>query len=112
MTSTYEELKHWLFSKSTFPFVLIGLVFALYLWRAASVKTYYYLKEQQDYMRSHLVPQVSDDSDLEFIPYDDFDGPRKGMVFRYGSKGVGYYQDKGFSTSALQYAVEGSMERV
>lgn len=59
-----------------------------------------------------MAPMVSDDSALEFLSYDSFDGPRKGMVFRYGSKGVGYYEDKGLSPNALQYAVEGGMDRV
>ena len=111
-TSIVQSFKEWLLSKTVFPFVVIGLLIGLYFWRVMSVHTYYYLLAQQEYMKTHSAPMVSDDSALEFIPYDNFDGPRKGMVFRYGSKGVGYYEDKGFATSAIQYAIEGSIERV
>jgi hypothetical protein len=35
----------------------------------------------------------SDDSALQFVPYEEFSGARVGSVFRLGSKGLGYYQD-------------------
>ena len=37
---------------------------------------------------------LGDDSDLEYIPREDFGGYREGYVFRLGSKGMGYYQDR------------------
>ena len=37
---------------------------------------------------------VEGDSMLEFNPREEFAGMRQGFVFRLGSKGVGYYEDK------------------
>lgn len=37
----------------------------------------------------------TDDSDLDFIPRESFSVAREGYVFRLGSKGLGYYQDRG-----------------
>eukprot|EP01031_Cornospumella_fuschlensis_P025574 gene25574-30879_t len=37
----------------------------------------------------------NDDSDLAFIPRESFYGRREGYVFRLGSQGLGYYQDRG-----------------
>jgi hypothetical protein len=82
-----------IFSEVYYPFLVIGLVIGLYIWRVLAVNTYNYLLEQRKYEYSHKVPMVGDDSNIEYIQYDQFDGPRKGFVFRYGSKGVGYYRD-------------------
>lgn len=38
--------------------------------------------------------QIDDDSDLDFIHYEEFSGRKEGYVFRLGSKGIGYYADK------------------
>lgn len=35
-----------------------------------------------------------DDSDLDYIPREEFAGRREGYVFRLGSKGIGYYTDR------------------
>ena len=37
--------------------------------------------------------QFSDDSEIEFLPYENFSGKKSGCVFRLGSKGLGYYKD-------------------
>lgn len=37
--------------------------------------------------------QFSDDSHIEFRPYEEFSGVKEGFVFRLGSKGLGYYSD-------------------
>lgn len=37
--------------------------------------------------------QFSDDSDIDFLPYEWFSGAKDGFVFRLGSKGLGYYKD-------------------
>ena len=37
--------------------------------------------------------QFSDDSDIDFKPYENFSGAKEGFVFRLGSKGLGYYKD-------------------
>lgn len=44
----------------------------------------------------HQVPKRSfnDDSDLEYIPREEFAGRREGFVFRLGSRGIGYYTDR------------------
>jgi hypothetical protein len=39
--------------------------------------------------------KIGDDSDLDFIPREEFYARREGYCFRLGSKGVGYYEDKG-----------------
>ncbi len=83
-----------IFSEVYYPFLVIGIVVGLYIWRLLAVNTYNYLLEQRKYEYSHRLPLVGDDSALEYIQYDHFDGPRKGFIFRYGSKGVGYYQDR------------------
>jgi hypothetical protein len=36
----------------------------------------------------------TDDSELDYIPREEFGGRREGYVFRLGSKGIGYYQDR------------------
>jgi hypothetical protein len=38
--------------------------------------------------------QIEDDSDLDYIPYEEFSGRKEGYVFRLGSKGIGYYTDR------------------
>jgi zinc finger protein len=38
--------------------------------------------------------QFNDDSGLKFIPHEEFGGKREGYVFRLGSQGVGYYEDR------------------
>lgn len=35
-----------------------------------------------------------DDSDLEYIPREEFSGRKEGFVFRLGSRGIGYYTDR------------------
>ncbi len=35
-----------------------------------------------------------DDSDLEYIPREEFAGRKEGFVFRLGSRGIGYYTDR------------------
>ena len=35
-----------------------------------------------------------DDSEFKFDPREEFSGPRDGYVFRLGSQGLGYYEDK------------------
>jgi hypothetical protein len=37
--------------------------------------------------------QFSDDSYIDFLPYEEFSGEKNGFVFRLGSKGLGYYKD-------------------
>ncbi len=37
---------------------------------------------------------IDDDSDLDFIQYEEFSGRKDGYVFRLGSKGIGYYADR------------------
>jgi zinc finger protein len=37
--------------------------------------------------------QFSDDSHIEFKPYENFCGVKEGFVFRLGSQGIGYYKD-------------------
>lgn len=38
--------------------------------------------------------EFNDDSRLDFDPREEFAGRRPGYVFRLGSKGIGYYQDR------------------
>ena len=38
--------------------------------------------------------EFNDDSGLDFDPREEFAGRRPGHVFRLGSKGVGYYEDR------------------
>ena len=38
--------------------------------------------------------EFNDDSRLDFDPREEFAGRRPGYVFRLGSKGVGYYEDR------------------
>jgi hypothetical protein len=79
---------------SYYPYIAVGVVIFLYVWRIMSVHTYNFLLQQREYELQHSIPAVGDDSSLEYIQYDRFDGPRKGFVYRYGSKGVGYYEDR------------------
>jgi hypothetical protein len=53
--------------------------------------------EQDPLIAYHPVAgrKIGDDSDLDFIPREEFYGRREGYCFRLGSKGVGYYEDKG-----------------
>lgn len=37
----------------------------------------------------------TDDSNLEFIPRENFYTAREGFVYRLGSQGLGYYKDRG-----------------
>lgn len=37
---------------------------------------------------------LTDDSALKFLPYETFSGRKLGYVFRLGSQGLGYYEDK------------------
>jgi hypothetical protein len=37
---------------------------------------------------------LGDDSEFDFIPREEFGGLKSGFVFRLGSKGIGYYEDK------------------
>jgi hypothetical protein len=50
-----------------------------------------------------LKRQFNDDSALGYLPYEEFSGTKPGMVFRLGSKGLGYYEDK--SAAKLQVPV-------
>jgi len=36
---------------------------------------------------------LGDDSELKYIPREEFYGAKEGYVFRLGSKGIGYYED-------------------
>ena len=44
--------------------------------------------------QTSLGRNLGNDDDFDFIPREEFYGPRHGYVFRLGSKGVGYYEDK------------------
>lgn len=37
---------------------------------------------------------LGDDSHLDFIPREEFGGAKKGYIFRLGSLGMGYYEDR------------------
>lgn len=51
-----------------------------------------------------------DDSDLEYIPREEFAGRREGFVFRLGSKGIGYYTDRYYKPKVEEPAVATSEE--
>lgn len=44
------------------------------------------------YSVTHRV--FDDDSELDYLPYEEFSGRKEGYVFRLGSKGLGYYTDR------------------
>jgi hypothetical protein len=49
--------------------------------------------EDDEYSAVVRKRQFSDDSYIDFLPYEEFSGEKKGFVFRLGSKGLGYYKD-------------------
>lgn len=46
-----------------------------------------------EYLTTVRKRQFSDDSFIDFLPYEEFSGEKGGFVFRLGSKGLGYYKD-------------------
>eukprot|EP01033_Poteriospumella_lacustris_P013141 gene13141-9409_t len=51
-----------------------------------------------------------DDSDLQYIPREEFAGRREGFVFRLGSKGIGYYTDRYYKPKVEEPSVATSEE--
>lgn len=51
--------------------------------------------EEVSFIDEHYGKRIfNDDSTLKFLPYEEFSGKKEGMVYRLGSQGLGYYEDR------------------
>ena len=64
----------------------------------------------QEVILQAIKRDFGDDSDLQYIPREEFAGRREGFVFRLGSKGIGYYTDRYYKPKVEEPSVATSEE--